>query len=398
MYKLLHKDDSGFVLVKEMERVTYTLSFSWRDCSIHLIRKIGEGKDVDITCEDTLNEFFYKQNHDTMIEMISTPKNIDVFKYAYILGKNNYNYERAFKLGRGLKRILNYPALQIVNAAGIVGENFKCLRGTDWIRLSKHTNIYSILNISPAMFKLFRDDNLRMHDQNLKDMKKLEETIAMNNVTMLYDIFKDDSCVSKLPRCIEDFISLYKDYGYTDVRRLGTYITRDVKLNQGIRNPDGAVNLLKDYNKMAKFLEYEVEKYPKSLKKTHDITMMNYDANKDEIKDKKIKTVVEQPFYTKLEWKKKSFAIVIPSGVKDIIREGESLSHCVASYVDDVIDNKCQIAFLRSIEELDKPLITIEVRNNVLKQARGRSQRAPNENERLFLQEWAEKKELHYGI
>jgi stalled ribosome alternative rescue factor ArfA len=123
-----------------------------------------------------------------------------------------------------------------------------------------------------------------------------------------------------------------------------------------------------------------------------------YDANKDEIKDKKIKTVVEQPFYTKLEYKKKPFAIVIPSGVKDIIREGESLSHCVASYVDDVIDEKCQIAFLRHAEEFDKPLITIEIRNNVLKQARGKSQKLPNEIESAFLKEWAEKKELHYGI
>jgi hypothetical protein len=92
--------------------------------------------------------------------------------------------------------------------------------------------------------------------------------------------------------------------------------------------------------------------------------------------------------------KDKTYAIIIPECVKDIIKEGDSLSHCVASYVDDVIKEKCRLVFLRYRETPEESLITIEVRNGVVRQVKGKGNRRPIVEEIEFVKAWAKKKEL----
>lgn len=47
-------------------------------------------------------------------------------------------------------------------------------------------------------------------------------------------------------------------------------------------------------------------------------------------------------------------------------------NNCVASYIDKVIDGQCHILFLRKKNKPDESLVTIEVRNNHIVQARRR--------------------------
>lgn len=58
------------------------------------------------------------------------------------------------------------------------------------------------------------------------------------------------------------------------------------------------------------------------------------------------------------------YKIVIPTCPDDIILEGRNMSHCVGSYVNNVIDNSTYIVFVRPIENPDKCYITCQVRTN----------------------------------
>ena len=57
---------------------------------------------------------------------------------------------------------------------------------------------------------------------------------------------------------------------------------------------------------------------------------------------------------------------------QDIKDEAVSQNNCVASYIDEVIDGKCHILFLRKKDKPNESLVTIEVRNNRIVQAKRR--------------------------
>lgn len=66
------------------------------------------------------------------------------------------------------------------------------------------------------------------------------------------------------------------------------------------------------------------------------------------------------------------YIFIYPDSTQDIKDEAASQNNCVASYIDKVIDGKCHILFLRKKSKPDESLVTIEVRNNHIVQARRR--------------------------
>src|SRR5690606_28245488 len=130
------------------------------------------------------------------------------------------------------------------------------------------------------------------------------------------------------------------------------------------------VTLLRDYLRMSEELGRKIEKYPKSLKREHDIVMMNYSVRRDEIKNKQFIKKVTEEEYKSLEYKSGTYSVIAPVEMQDLINEGNELSHCISSYVDRVIKHDCKILFLRNTKEIDKPLVSLEIINNNIRQAR----------------------------
>ena len=54
------------------------------------------------------------------------------------------------------------------------------------------------------------------------------------------------------------------------------------------------------------------------------------------------------------------------------MNEAVAQNNCVASYIDKVIDGECHIMFLRKKSNPKESLVTIEIRNNHIVQARRR--------------------------
>ncbi len=59
-----------------------------------------------------------------------------------------------------------------------------------------------------------------------------------------------------------------------------------------------------------------------------------------------------------------NYEIVVPQTPQDIVREGAEMHHCVGGYVNDVVQNKTYIVFVRNKENLTIPYITAQVKLN----------------------------------
>lgn len=154
------------------------------------------------------------------------------------------------------------------------------------------------------------------------------------------------------------------------------------------------ISYLRDYARMARQVYGEdYEKYPKNLTEAHNETSNLFHTRKiDERTQKCFEDIIDK----KLEWENKEFKVIYPKTAEEIIEEGKSLKHCVGSYIQSVISGDCAIVFLRSKENENKPLVTIEISNGSIRQARGQSNSVPKYDARIALKEYAKSKKLMY--
>lgn len=407
---------------------TATLEYSLKD-KIYNVYKNG----VLLSPNDRNDDYFFRGGLNSSINpffnAVSNDSNKEILKFAFsYLGKKDG--ERQEKWSRALKRLFSYPQLEIINNCGL-GRHLHYVYTANY-RYRGHgnplaTKPHEIFGIPKYMMKYVREME-RLDGTFLKGMAQLDKEIGGNNLLDIIQIYKEESKVDNLSSDYANIIELYKNYGYKDMKKLVLYITREIKLQQGIVDTRFGLSLLRDYRKMCKDINAIPEKFPKSLKKEHDIVMMNYNVKRDQIKNEKFTKAVEQEDYKSLEYHpkkkrkkktdeieneglienvedieeenetveevKKGFVIVTPKTCDDLVNEGSSLSHCVASYVDNVIDGKCKILFMRNKENVDESLITIEVRDGNIRQVRGKFNRNPVDWEWNFVREWAKEKEL----
>lgn len=127
------------------------------------------------------------------------------------------------------------------------------------------------------------------------------------------------------------------------------------------------------------------ERYPKGLKMSHDIAARNHRVKQSNAFAERFASVCES--IKSLEFSDKEFSIVLPKSVNDIVNEGAALNHCVASYVSGVVDRQYSIVFLRKADELDKPLVTVQISadGKTVLQSRGHSNRDLTADENKFL-------------
>lgn len=202
-----------------------------------------------------------------------------------------------------------------------------------------------------------------------------------------------------------------------DYKRLIEYLTFDVKFSQGITSPGEAWNILKDYYRMCRQMEIEPIKFPPSLKLSHDVAMFNHYKLTETINNREFEKVMNK-FREKIDLthseqfkrngEEVTWEIVIPDSPKELVQEGNNLNHCVGSYVDNVVEGRTTILFLREfVGDRDtstdgKSLLTIEVLPHYegdklayfINQARGNSNRLPKEAEEAFIEKWMSKRPL----
>ena len=166
-----------------------------------------------------------------------------------------------------------------------------------------------------------------------------------------------------------------------------SYVVEE-SINQGYTSVETFIKTLGDYIRMCDDLEVTPTLYSSYLNQTHDIVARNH----------KIKLQAEQEniFVSRYSdfkpYKDDEYTVVAPANSHDLQKEGDTLNHCVASYIKRVVDNECLILFLRNVLTPLESLVTLEMRKNSIVQARGLHNRQITDTERSALYRFADKK------
>ena len=152
----------------------------------------------------------------------------------------------------------------------------------------------------------------------------------------------------------------------------------------------------KDYLNMERKLKNhqmrKMDKYPQHFLTTFHITKKEYAIRKQEFDEEDFKMQCDK--FRDLEQKFKKYSIVVPERISDIEEEADELKHCVRMYIPQVVQGKTLICFLRDNENLDIPLVTIEVKEGFVTQAYGLHDSKPSEEQLDVLRSWAKKHSL----
>lgn len=186
-----------------------------------------------------------------------------------------------------------------------------------------------------------------------------------------------------------------KFYQFYTFGKFMDYVCEEA-VNQGFKSLNSFMGELRDYLDMCVSMDIKPTLYSSYLKQTHDITSRNYEVKLTEEQNEMFENAYKdfKPFVTE----DKTYNIVRPKNADDVKHEGSALNHCVYSYLSKIIKRNCLIVFLRKTKDTDKPLVTIEIENEAIVQARGASNRSITEEEYRAICEYAKKNKLKVRV
>jgi hypothetical protein len=134
--------------------------------------------------------------------------------------------------------------------------------------------------------------------------------------------------------------------------------------------------------------------YTNSLKLSHDRAVKKYNNLKNKEIIKSFDDAISR--YAHLSYENDDFLVRPPASQEELYEEGRKLNHCVGSYAKSVAEGRSVILFVRSKENPDVPFVTVELRNNVIVQAKGKYNVAATKYPGIkkFFEEWFENKSL----
>lgn len=286
-------------------------------------------------------------------------------KYANFLKfirRSEYNH--IDNIGTILDKVPFYSRFEQIFSAGI----------NDIINDGKYFK-YSINELPKSLIKLCKEHEIKLNNNMVKyfidnpdayliayDLDFLSLTDI--NILAIWNKEKRIDCYTNEYKSY--FNDLINNFGYR-AKDLWLYIDR-IKTFEAIEDMSYLLGELYDYANMMKQLSPKYDKYPKNLLTTHRIACRNYNRMKTEFSEEMFRKRINKQY----ECSFGDYIFVYPKSTQDIKDEAVSQNNCVASYIDKVIDGKCHILFLRKKNKQDESLVTIEVRDDRIVQARRR--------------------------
>lgn len=149
-----------------------------------------------------------------------------------------------------------------------------------------------------------------------------------------------------------------------------------------------------DYLCMCKELQYDVKNsfilFPRELKAAHDSVAKTLKDKRTAEHEKAIAGSFDE-WQKRYQYQSKELMMIPPHSAKEIVDEGAALHHCVRLYVKNVAEKKSVILFVRSVDEPDKSLCTVEVKDGQITQARGFDNEEPPAQITAFIEQWKQR-------
>lgn len=205
----------------------------------------------------------------------------------------------------------------------------------------------------------------------------------------ILEIWSTEKSVYNRDRCKYDYFSFFnlliEEYGY-NAKSLFRYIDT-LKTFEAIESIPYLMQEIYDYARMMKTISPKFDKYPRNFLTTHKIACRNYNRLKKEFSEEIFRKRINRDY----ECAFGDYQFIYPTSTQDIKDEAVAQNNCVASYIDDVIDGKCHIMFLRKKSSPNSSLVTIEIRNNTIVQAKRRFNDPVTYEDQIAINFWNKK-------
>jgi hypothetical protein len=319
-----------------------------------------------------------------LLQVINSFENENYKNFLSFLDKNFINkstssrnswhrVNRITNIGSFLSRIDKYKYFEQYFACGIK-------------RLDRKIN-YKLNEIPKNLIRICKMSDIELSDSLIENYKKNPdlfanllnyEYLSINKKNILGVLYSEYYYKNK-------FDQLINHYNYKPISLL-QYID-NLMTYEALDNFYSVVGELLDYCNMMSKISPKYEKYPKNFLTTHKIATRNYNRLIQQFIEEDFKKVIN----FNLEYTYNNYKIIYPKTTQDIKDEAVQQNHCVASYIQNVIDGKTHILFLRDKENLEKSLVTLEVKNYKVVQAKGKFNRDVTKEEQFIINKYNEK-------
>ena len=147
----------------------------------------------------------------------------------------------------------------------------------------------------------------------------------------------------------------------------------------------------KDYLTFAIQLGYDMKDktilYPSNLRQAHDKLENLVEICRNEANSRLLKERYEQLKHN--IYKTKKFIIYPASSSDELINESFQQCNCTKSYIEKAALSECDLYFMRLVSNPTKSLVTVEVRNNQVVQAKIKHNQEPTKEQWRFLNSWS---------
>ena len=301
---------------------------------------------------------------DSLLESCDDEKYMKFLSYVQNRESNSYGHYYISNIGTILNRVPQYSNYEQLFSAGIdeiVGNNFS----------------YKINDIPKGLIKLCKERQIKISNNFLKFYKQNQDahflaynleyiSLSDNDIWTILSSENSDYDRNNGYTYWSYFNKLLDEYGY-NAKSLLLYIDQ-LKTFEAMDNIEYIMRELFDYARMMKAISDKFDKYPRHFLTTHKIACRNYNRLKKEFSEELFRSRINKDY----ECTFGEYIFIYPTSTQDIKDEAVSQNNCVASYVDEVINGKCHILFLRKKNKPNESLVTIEVRNNRIVQAKRR--------------------------
>lgn len=180
------------------------------------------------------------------------------------------------------------------------------------------------------------------------------------------------------------FFNICERYGYTP-KSLLNYI--DYLVTYEAISPDYPSKILGEIDDNCNMLSQmsdKYDRYPRHFLTSHQITSRTYQRWKEQFNEELFSKRVNK----KMEIVINGYKFIYPSKTEDIKNEAVQQSNCVVSYIDRVINGQCDIIFMRNANTPNESLVTVEIRNKKVVQARRRFNESVTDEQQKVLNKY----------
>lgn len=270
--------------------------------------------------------------------------------------------ERIRNIGSFLNEINNYSEYEQLFSAGVKKIIYP---------------IYSeIKSIPKGLISICRNHNIDLNEKLIQVYNK-NPNLCNNLLSLKLNSIRKNNLTSILGSgyygvIFDSLINLYKYKSQSLIIYIDNLMTYEA-----LRGLESTLNELYDYVTMMSAISDKYEKYPRHFLTTHKIAARNYNRLKTEFEEEVFNKRIDKS----LEYSYQDYKFIYPKNTSEIKDEAVQQNNCVSSYIQNVIDGKCHILFMRKNDNLSKSLVTIEVRDGKIVQAKGKYNRDVNEGE-----------------